>query len=81
MGAHTKIRHVRGEDGMGMGWELGAELIRAGSALVVSNASRTLALGSSLYFIRRHVRGGRGEGVGGAEGELRSEQGSELIWC
>ena len=67
---------------MGMGWELGAELIRAGSALVVSNASRTLALGSSLYFIRPHVRGGKGgEGVGGAEGELRSEQGSELIWC
>ena len=79
MGAHTKIRHVRGEDGMGMGWELGAELIRAGSALVVSNASRTLALGSSMHFIRPHVRGG--EGVGGAEGELRSEQGSELIWC
>ena len=74
MGAHTKIRHVRGEDGMGMEWELGAELIRAGSALVVSNASRTLALGSSLYFIRPHVRGGKGGGV-------RSEQGSELIWC
>ena len=74
MGAHTKIRHVRGDDGMEMGWELGAELIRAGSALVVSNASRTLALGSLLYFIRLHVRGGKGGGV-------RSEQGSELIWC
>ena len=74
MGAHTKIRHVRGEDGIGMGWELGAELIRAGSALVVSNASHCILFALTCV-------GGRGEGVGGAEGELRSEQGSELIWC
>ena len=59
---------MRGEDGMGMEWELGAELIRDGSALVVSNASRTLALGGSLYFIRLHVRGVKGGGGGWARG-------------